>query len=271
MLEVSLKEMLEAGCHFGHQPAKWNPRMAPYIYGVRGGIHVFDLEKTAQKLVESLDFLANQSKIGKVTLLVGTKLQARQPILELAAQTKSPYVVGRWIGGLLTNFEEVRRRIGKLTELKRQKESGELDKFIKKEKLLIDKQMEKLEEKFGGVEKMDRRPDILFVIDAVRDNIAIQEANKLGIPVIAIVDSNANPAEITYPIPANDDALNSLKYVISKIGEAIQVGQTRKAKGKDDKEGKEDKDDKEEKSNPDVIPAKLVLAKAGGEESDKHI
>jgi small subunit ribosomal protein S2 len=219
--EKLLKEMLKNGVHFGHRPTKWNPKMAPYIYGRHSGVHVFDLNKTADALKAADEFLKQCSKEGKTVLFVGTKQQATQIVRDMAEECGMPYITHKWVPGLLTNFDTIKKRIKYLKDLKSQKLAGDFDKYTKKEGLKLEKTTKKLQDALGGVEEMNRRPDALFIVDVVRDSIAVKEAKKLNIPIVGVVDSNADPSPITYPIPGNDDAVNSIKFLVSAIGKSL--------------------------------------------------
>ncbi len=221
MSQAELKEMLAAAVHFGHQTHKWNPKMKRYLYGVRDGIHVFDLQKTFDMQQKALGFLQKTVEEGKSVLFVSTKQQAASLVENVAKKCNMPYVTYKWIGGLLTNFGTVKQRIKYFLDLSEKEANGEFDKYTKKEVSKMKKDLEKLETAFGGLKDMKKRPDAIFVVDCVRDNIAIKEAMKLKIPVVGITDSNADPDEVDYPIPGNDDAVKSLKYFLSKVEDAI--------------------------------------------------
>lgn len=216
-----MREMLKNAVHFGHQSQKWNPKMAPFLFGKRKGIHIFDLQKTAQCLEKALNFLKKQVAEGKIILMVSTKQQAASILRETAKKCSMPYVTQRWIGGMLTNFETIKKRIKYLIDLKETEKKGEFEKYTKKEAANLRKTITKLEDALGGISTLTRLPDVLLVIDPIRDSLAVKEAQKLKIPIIAVLDSNADPTDINYPIPANDDALKSLKYLIAKIEEAF--------------------------------------------------
>ncbi len=220
----TLQELLEAGVHFGHQIRRGHPRMKPYIFGVREGVHIINLEESDKLLKVACEYVNNLGRSGKVLMFVGTKKQAR-PIIEQALSGLSvPYMTERWIGGFLTNFEEIKKNIKLLKEYKVQKEKGELSKYTKKEQLLLERKMAKLEKDFKGVMEMERTPDALFVVDAVSDNIAIREGMRLGIKNVAIADSNCNVSEIDYPIPGNDDAIKSITILVSAVATAYAEG-----------------------------------------------
>jgi len=220
----SLQELLEAGVHFGHQVRRGHPRMKPYIYGAREGVHIIDLTQSEKCLTQAAEFVYELGKMGKVLLFVGTKKQARPIIEELVKESQAPYMTERWMGGFLTNFEEIKKRIKLLKDLQEQKAKGELSKYTKKEQLLLDRKMDKLHKDFRGVMDLAGPPDAVFVTDAVSDNIAIKEANRLGIKVVALADSNCDVSQIDYPIPGNDDAIKSIKILVTAIADAYSEG-----------------------------------------------
>lgn len=220
----TMQELLEAGVHFGHQVRRGHPRMKPYIYGVREGVHVIDLTQSDKFLKEACEFVYNLGKEGKVLLFVATKKQARLIVEDLAKKLQAPYLVQRWMGGFLTNYEEIKKNIKLLKDFKEQKEKGELSKYTKKEQLLLDRKMGKLDRDFRGVMELEGLPDAIFVVDAVSDNIAVKEANRLGIKVVAIADSNCNVSQIDYPIPGNDDAIKSIKILVEAVASAYEEG-----------------------------------------------
>lgn len=220
----SLQQLLEAGVHFGHQVRRGHPRMRPYIYGAREGVSVIDLTQSEKLLKEACEFVYELGKSGKVLLFVGTKKQAKPIIEELAKELQAPYLVERWMGGFLTNFEQMQKNIKRLKEYLEQKEKGQLSKYTKKEQLLLDRKMGKLQRDFAGVMELDKLPDVIFVVDAVSDNIAIREANRLNIKVVALADTNSDPTEIDYPIPGNDDAIKSIKLLVSTLASAYGEG-----------------------------------------------
>ncbi|MFP3866718.1 MAG: 30S ribosomal protein S2 [Desulfobacteraceae bacterium] len=224
MAYVSMKELLEAGVHFGHQTRRWNPKMKPYIFGARNGIYIIDLQKTVQLFKIAYEFVAEQVASGGKVLFVGTKKQAQDTIYEEANRCGMFHVNHRWLGGMLTNFQTIRRSIERLKTFENMKEDGSLKRFPKKEILSMEKKAVKLEKALGGIKDMDRLPDILYVVDPHRENIAVHEARKLGIPVVAIVDSNCDPTEIDYVIPGNDDAIRAIRLLTSRIANACQEG-----------------------------------------------
>lgn len=224
MTNSSVKEMMDSAMHFGHKTQKWNPKMKKYIFGSKNNIHIFDLEKTAVALDEALEFLKQSSAAGKSILLASTKPQAAKLIMDAAAETRMPYVVHKWMPGLFTNFSTIKKRIKYFNDLLEQERSGELEKYTKKEISRIKKELIKLQDAFGGVREMDRLPAVVFVADAVRDRIIVDEALKTRITIVAITDSNADPDGVNFPIPANDDAISSLSYVVNKVKSAIIEG-----------------------------------------------
>lgn len=219
-----MKEMLANAVHFGHKSEKWNPKMAPYLYTKKNGVHIFDLNQTYQGMQKASEFLKFAASQGKNILFVSTKQQSSALVEAEAKKCGMPYVNSRWIPGLLTNFKTIRARVRYLQKLKEQEESGDLEKYTKKEALNFRKEIMKLEAALGGVMNLENRPDILFVVDVVRDNIAVKEAKKVGLTVVGIVDSNADPDDVDYPIPGNDDAIKSISYLVTQLSEVIQDG-----------------------------------------------
>jgi small subunit ribosomal protein S2 len=228
MSVATMNELLESGVHFGHSRGRWNPKMAPFLYGVRQGIHIIDLNKTLVYLRQAYHFVADSVAQGAEVLFVGTKKQAKDIIKEEAERCGAHYVNERWVGGLLTNFATVRKSILKLQTLERMEAEGVFDVLPKKEVKALRKKMERLRKLYGGIINMKRLPDIIWVVDTVREHIAVQEAKKLGITVVAIADSNCDPDVIDYPIPGNDDAIKSIKLLTSKIADAVLEGKTRR-------------------------------------------
>lgn len=220
-LDVSVEELGKAGLHFGHSSSKRHPNMEPYIDGVKGDIHIFDLNKTAEKLEQALKFLAKQKAKGKNILLVGTKPQTVDIVKEVAKKHNLPHLTYRWVGGFITNFNEIKKRIKHLNDLLKQREEGELDKYTKKEQLEIDREIEKLEKKFGGVKELTSLPDVIFALNMDKDELAIEEARQKDIKIVAVSDTNTDPTLVDYPIPANDDAISSIKYILNKFDEVI--------------------------------------------------
>ncbi len=218
---VSMKALLEAGVHFGHQTRRWNPKMAPYIYTERNGIYIIDLQKTVKKLEEAYSFVRSLSEEGKTLLFVGTKKQAQEAIRDEATRCNMYYVNARWLGGMMTNFKTMRSRIDRLNQLKQMQENGTFDMLPKKEVMKHLGEIEKLEKYLGGVKEMNRLPGALFIVDTRKERNAIAEAHKLGIPVVAIADTNCDPDEIDYPIPGNDDAIRAITLFTSIIANAV--------------------------------------------------
>jgi small subunit ribosomal protein S2 len=223
-----IKEMMDAAMHFGHQTQRWNPKMHRYIYGSKNGIHIFNLEKSADCLDKAMEFLKHSAATGKTIMLASTKPQATKLIYDAAKEVSMPYVVNKWMPGLLTNFATIKKRIKYFNKLEEDEKNGEFDKYTKKEAAKLKKELVKLEDAFGGVKDLDKMPNIVFIADVVRDRIIVKEANKKKITVVAITDSNADPSGVDYPIPANDDALSSLTYIILKVKEAIKEGKGNK-------------------------------------------
>lgn len=220
-MNVSLEKLLEAGAHFGHQTKRWNPKMGEYIYGVKDGISIFDLVKTKEGLEKALEVLAKASKDNQLILFVGTKRQVKDKVKEVALAVNSPFINERWLGGTLTNFEQIKSSVKKLETMKREREAGDYKEFTKKERLLIDRDIEKLEKMVGGLVLLGRVPDMMFIVDTHKEGSAVKEALKMGVPVVGIVDTNADPTDITYPIPMNDDASAALEYVLNLIQETM--------------------------------------------------
>lgn len=221
---VSMKELLESGVHFGHRTSKWNPYMKPYIFTERNDIHIIDLQQTVEGLEESYEVIRDTVAKGGEVLFVGTKRQAQDIIKKYAEKVNMPYVIGRWLGGTLTNWQTIRERIQELERLEAMRDRGEFELRPKKEALGMQRQIERLLDRLGGIRKMDGLPDILFVVDVFREEIPVHEANLLKIPVVAVVDTNCNPKNIDYVIPANDDAIRGIQLIVSKIAQAVQEG-----------------------------------------------
>ncbi len=221
---VAIEELLKAGVHFGHLTSRWNPKMRPFIFMERNGIHIIDLVQTQQLLDRAAEAATRFARQGKKILFVGTKKQARDIVRAQAEACGQPYVVERWLGGTLTNFQTIRQSIRRMEELARMEEEGILSQLKKKERLMKQREREKLERTLGGIAQMARLPGALFIVDVVREHIAVSEARKLGIPIIAMVDTNADPELIDYPIPANDDAVRSIELITSVIASAILEG-----------------------------------------------
>jgi len=220
--EALAKEMLEAGVQFGHKKSNWNPKMKSYIFGVRGNLYIIDLEKTMEQLEKALEFIKEIKKNGGKILFVETRAQSQSIIEELAKDTKMPYVVSRWIGGLLTNFRNLRKRVEYFIDLEKRKNEGDLKKYTKKEQLEFDREIEKLKKRFDGVRDLDKLPEAVFVASVKGQMTAVREARKKNIPVLALVDTDSNPTFADYPIPANDESLSSIRFIMNKVGEALK-------------------------------------------------
>ena len=220
----SMQDLLEAGVHFGHQVRRWNPKMKPYIFTAREGLHVIDLVKTYQKLEEACDFVKRIGEAGGTIIFVASKKQAKSIIREEAKRVSAKYIIERWIGGLSTNWEQTGKNIKKLTDLRSKKEAGEFRDRTKKENLLIDREIAKLERLYGGLEGLEKLPDAIFIVDVKKEENAAREAVKKGIPVVAISDTNANVDLVTYPIPGNDDAIKAIKIITSAVADAFLEG-----------------------------------------------
>ena len=224
MSVVSMKQLLEAGVHFGHQTRRWNPKMAPYIFTERNGIYIIDLQKTVVKLDEAYNFVKELSMEGKSVLFVGTKKQAMESVKDEATRAGAYYVNARWLGGMLTNFTTIRRRIARLKQLRTMEEDGTFDLLPKKEVIKLNLEIEKLEKFLGGIKEMSEMPGALFIVDPRKEKIAVAEAKKLGIPIVAIVDTNCDPDDVDYIIPGNDDAIRAVKLIAGAMADAIIEG-----------------------------------------------
>jgi len=224
MAVVAMKQLLEAGVHFGHQTRRWDPKMAEYIFQARNGIHIIDLQKTSKKLDEAYSFMKEQAEQGKTVLFVGTKKQAQECMKEAAEKSGMFYINQRWLGGMLTNFGTIRKRVERLKDLERMQEDGTFDVLPKKEVILLKKEMEKLEKNLGGIKEMTEIPGVIFVVDPKKERIAILEARKLNIPLVGLIDTNCNPEDLDYPIPGNDDAIRAVKLIADAMANAIIEG-----------------------------------------------
>ena len=261
MSRVNFDQLLEAGVHFGHLKRKWNPAMATYIFMERNGIHIIDLYKTVAKVDEAAEILKQMAKAGKKVLFVATKKQAKQTVADKAASVGMPYVIERWAGGMLTNFPTIRKAIKKMTTIDKMTKDGTFDNLSKREKLQITRQRAKLEKTLGSIADLTRLPSALFVVDVMKEHIAVREANRLGIPVFAMVDTNSNPNNIDFVIPANDDATKSVEVILGAICEAMNEGlQERKA----------EKIDTEAAGEGEAAPKRERKAKAGVKRTRKE-
>jgi small subunit ribosomal protein S2 len=225
MAVVEMKELLEAGVHFGHRVKRWHPKMRSYVFTERNGIHIIDIQQTIERLTEATELIKNDISDGGMLLFVGTKKQAQDSIAEAAQRCGMPYVNERWLGGTLTNFRTIRQRIEYLIDLERRYERGEFEKLTKKEVLGLEREMSKLNRRLGGIKNMDRLPSMVFITDVRREHIAVKEANKLNIPIVAMVDTNCDPTPIDHVIPANDDAIRSIRLISNKLADAVVEGQ----------------------------------------------
>ena len=257
MTKVTFEELLDAGCHFGHLKRKWNPNMAPYIFMERNGIHIIDLYKTQAKMDEAANALCQLAKSNKKVLFVATKKQAKDVVADLAKKVGMPYVTERWPGGMLTNFATIRKAVKKMTSIDKMMTSDAYKSLSKREKLQIEREREKLEKNLGSIADLSRLPSALFVVDIMKEHIAVAEARKLNIPTFAIVDTNTNPNLIDFPIPANDDASKSIALIVGKMVDAIEEGITERKNNKDlvqeeeEEEVDEIKENNEEEENKD--------------------
>jgi len=234
MTKLEYKDLLDAGVHFGHLTRKWDPRMAPYIFMERNGIHIIDLNKTLASLEEASNAVKQVVRSGKKIMFVSTKKQAKDVVAEEAKRLNMPYVTERWLGGMLTNFATIRKSLKKMSSIDKMMKDESYTNLAKKERLMVTRQREKLESVLGGIADLTRLPSALFVVDIKREHIAISEAKKLGIPVFALVDTNSNPNEVDFPIPANDDAFKSISLLVKAFGAAIEEGLSERKKDKDE-------------------------------------
>ncbi|HEX4866306.1 MAG TPA: 30S ribosomal protein S2 [Acidimicrobiales bacterium] len=224
MAVVTMKQLLEAGVHFGHQTRRWNPKMKRFIFGERNGIYIIDLQQTLTRIETAYTFVRDLVADGGTILFIGTKKQAQDPIQSYAEKVGMPYINQRWLGGMLTNFETIGKRVAKMQEYRRMRASGEFDAMPKKEALLLSRELEKLERNLGGIAQMDKLPDAVFILDTKKEHIGVTEANKLGLPIIAVVDTNCDPDVIQYVIPGNDDAIRSGTLMCRVIADAVEEG-----------------------------------------------
>ena len=230
MAVLTMKELLEAGVHFGHQTKRWNPKMQKYIFGERNGIYIIDLQKTLKKFREAYAFVRDLAADGGIVLFVGTKKQAQDAVVEEATRSGQFYVVNRWLGGTLTNFKTIKSGIDRLKKLDEMKETGEYERLPKKEVLGLEREREKLEKALVGIKNLDRLPSAVFIIDPKKEDIAVEEARRLSIPIVAIVDTNCDPTVIDYPIPGNDDAIRAVRLITARMADAINEGRGTLAK-----------------------------------------
>ena len=247
MAVVAMKQLLEAGVHFGHQTRRWDPRMAEYIFQARNGIHIIDLQKTSKKLDEAYKFIKDQAEEGKTVLFVGTKKQAQECVKEAAQKCNMYYVDRRWLGGMLTNFKTIQERIQRLRNIEEMEANGTFDMLPKKEVMGLKAEMEKLEKNLGGIKDMKEMPGVIFIVDPKKERIAILEAKKLGIPVVGLIDTNCNPNDVDYVIPGNDDAIRAVKLITDCMANAVIEGRQG-----EDAEGIVEEEQKIEEENTDI-------------------
>lgn len=264
MSRTTFKELLDAGVHFGHQKRKWNPAMAPYIFMERGGIHVIDLEKTIVKLDEAADAMKSIAKSGKKILFVATKKQAKEIVSEKVKAVNMPYVTERWPGGMLTNFPTIRKAVKKMGLIDKMATDGTFDNLSKREKLQITRQRAKLEKNLGSIADLTRLPSAIFVVDVCKEQIAVKEAKRLGIPVFAMVDTNSDPSNIDFPIPANDDASKSISLIVDILCKAIEEGLNERKMDKD-----KESEQEEPKSSRRRIARNVEVSKYDGVEEEE--
>ena len=253
MAVVAMKQLLEAGVHFGHQTRRWNPKMAEYIFQARNGIHIIDLQKTSKKIDEAYEFLRSQAEEGKTVLFVGTKKQAQECIKEAAEKCGMYYVDQRWLGGMLTNFSTIKTRIQRLKDIEKMQEDGTFDVLPKKEVINLKKEMEKLQANLGGIKDMEELPGVLFIVDPKKEYNAINEAKRLNIPVVGIVDTNCNPEVLDYPIPGNDDAIRSVKLITDAMANAIIEGKQGESFELEEEENQEESVEESSEKTPETM------------------
>lgn len=262
MAVINMKELLESGVHFGHQTRRWNPKMKPYIFGARNGIHIIDLQKTVRLFKIAYDFLVRTVADGYPVLFVGTKKQAHDAVVEESERCGMFYVINRWLGGMLTNFQTIQKSVARLKELEAMKQDGSINRYTKKEILKMEKELVRLEKNLGGIKNMDELPGAIFVVDPKREKIAVKEARKLGIPVVAIADTNSDPDEIDFIIPGNDDAIRAIRLICSKIADASIEGHgiaeerlRAESRAQEDKESQQDdrKTEAADEGGPEII------------------
>ena len=245
-MATTMQQLLKAGVHFGHQKRRWNPKMAKYIFAERNGTYIIDLRQTARMLRDACDFLQDIVSQGEVVLFVGTKRQAAETIVEQAERCEMFYVSERWLGGMLTNFETIKKSINRLNDLEKMEEDGTFDLLPKKEVMDLKRQKERLDRNLSGIREMEKPPGAVIIIDTIKEKIAVAEANKLAIPSIAVVDTKCDPDQIDYPIPGNDDAIRSIKLICEKLADAIVEGRAELLKAEEDQEETNEKEAKEE-------------------------
>lgn len=271
MAVVSMKQLLECGVHFGHQTRRWNPKMKPFIFTERNGVYIIDLQKTVKGLEVAYDFIREVSKSGGNVLFVGTKRQAQETIREEANRCGQFYINHRWLGGLMTNFQTIRKRVNRMVELRKMDEDGRIDEYSKKDAILLRKQLFKLEKNLSGIASMKAVPDAVFLIDPRREDIAVLEARKLGIPVVAIVDTNCDPELIDFPIPGNDDAIRAIKLIAKLMADAVIEGRQGLDGADVEVQAEEVKPEPAEVSEKDIIEVKERLHEAYESDDEKTV
>jgi small subunit ribosomal protein S2 len=268
MAQLTYKELLDAGVHFGHLTRKWDPKMAPYIFMEKNGIHIIDLNKTLASLEEVQNAVRSITRSGRKIMFVATKKQAQEIVAEEASRLKMPYVTDRWLGGMLTNFSTIKKSLKKMSSLEKMMKEEAYEKIAKRERLMLSREKEKLEKVLGGIAELTRLPAALFVVDIKREHIAIAEAKKLGIPVIGICDTNSNPASIEFPIPGNDDAFKSIALITQAIGQAVEEGLSERKKDKDDQKLDEEENAKRASEGGTRVRVRKAKAVDAGEETE---
>ena len=263
-----VKELLDAGVHFGHLTRKWNPNMAPYIYMERNGIHIINLYKTTAKLREANEALAKIAASGRKILFVATKKQAKDIVAEKVKNVNMPYITERWPGGMLTNFVTIRKAVKKMASIDRMKQDGTFNTLSKKERLAVDRLRAKFEKNLGSISDMSRLPGALFIVDTTREHIAVKEAQKLNIPIFAMVDTNSDPREIDYAIPSNDDASKSIEKIITSVTDAVAAGLAERKSGKEDSQDAPKKEKKAKKEETAAKPKRKRAAAASSSEEE---
>jgi small subunit ribosomal protein S2 len=272
MAQITMKQMLEAGVHFGHQTKRWNPKMKPYIFGARNGIYIIDLQKTVRYFRTAYQYIQDTVAQGEKVLFVGTKKQAHDSIMEEALRAEQYYVNNRWLGGMLTNFSTIKASIDRLKKIEAMAADGTMEQYTKKEALELEREREKLEKNLGGIKDMTRLPGAVFIIDPNKEAIAVKEANKLGIPVVAVVDTNCNPDNIDYVVPGNDDAIRAIRLFAARIADACVDGaQLRKDAKQTEAEGRDEAVAKEAKNEETTTAAKVEQEKTEVEEKTEAV
>lgn len=270
-MRTNFDQLLEAGCHFGHLKRKWNPAMAPYIFAERNGIHIIDLNKTAVMIDEAAEALKNIAKSGRKILFVGTKKQAQEVIAAKAQEIAMPYITERWAGGMLTNFPTIRKAVKKMSNIDKMMTDGTFDNISKREKLQITRQREKLEKNLGSIADLTRLPSALFVVDVMKEHIAVAEANRLGIPVFGIVDTNSDPSNIDFVIPANDDATKSIEVILNAVAAAINEGLEERKVEKADEDAAAQQEEAPAKEAPAAKERRTRVRKATTEAAPEKV